>query len=253
MKPDHTDSKSFNRFIAWCVHALTASGVIFGMLALYEIHETRYISAFWFLAISTAIDGVDGFFARKYKVREVVPRIDGALLDNITDYVTFVIAPSFMLMVSDILPEPVRIICGLLVPFASTYQFSQKDAKTEDHFFKGFPSYWNIVVFYLFICAMNPWLNFAILLFLALTVFIPVKYVYPSRLEYLSSSATFKLGFLLATILWAVCSILLLVLYPQLNAILLGYTVIYILFYIGLSLYRTFVPMQKESQDELLS
>ena len=62
------------------------------------------------------------------------------------------------------------------------------DAKTDDHFFTGFPSYWNIVVFYLLLGGWPQEVNAGILVLLAVLVFVPVVYVYPSRTQRVSSA-----------------------------------------------------------------
>jgi phosphatidylcholine synthase len=64
---------------------------------------------------------------------------------------------------------------------SSAYGFNRADAKTADHFFVGFPSYWNIVVFYLLVARLPATVNGIILLALAVLVFVPIRYIYPSR------------------------------------------------------------------------
>ncbi len=66
---------------------------------------------------------------------------------------------------------------------ASGNGFGRTAAKVEvpDHFFTGFPSYWNIVAFYLFVLEWPPAANAAVLLMLAALVFVPMRFVYPSR------------------------------------------------------------------------
>src|SRR5207247_85413 len=146
------------------------------------------ISALWLMGAAILIDAVDGMFARKVKIKEAVPEIDGALLDNIVDFFTYTLVPCFFLLVTNLLPEYWRVLCVMVITFSSAYQFTQVDAKTTDHFFKGFPSYWNIAVFYLFFGQMSEVTNMAILLFLAILSFVPIKYVYPSRLDYLTEN-----------------------------------------------------------------
>src|SRR5205085_12097270 len=127
---------------------------------------------------------------------------DGALLDNIVYFFTYTLVPCFFLLFTNVLPEHWRIVCVMAITFSSAYQFTQVDAKTSDHFFKGFPSYWNIAVFYLFFWQMTPITNMSILLALAVLSFVPIKYVYPSRLDYLTHHTGLRLSMLLATILW---------------------------------------------------
>ena len=135
---------------AWLVHIFTASGAVLGLIALWAIHERHFIAAFWLMGVTIIIDSVDGFLARRTQAKLVAPQIDGALLDNIVDYFTYVLVPAFFLLVTKLLPSGWEFIAVSVLALASAYQFTQPEAKTDDHFFKGFPSYWNIVVFYLF-------------------------------------------------------------------------------------------------------
>jgi phosphatidylcholine synthase len=131
----------------------------------------------------------------------------------------------------------------MAIMFSSAYQFTQVDAKTTDHFFKGFPSYWNIVVIYLFYWQMNPITNILILLFLSFLSFVPIKYVYPSRLDYLTNNKYLRITMLMITVCWGAATMCLLWMYPLSNPLLVSISLGYILFYIGVSLYRTWVPL----------
>lgn len=231
------------RCIGWLVHAFTASGACVGLLALLAIYQHNFLLALWLMGASIIIDAVDGVFARAIKIKKVVPEIDGALLDNIVDFFNYAIVPCFFLLVSDLLPNYWRIVCVMAITFASAYQFTQVDAKTTDHFFKGFPSYWNIAVFYLFFWQMSSITNMLILLALAVLSFVPIKYVYPSRLDYLTNNKYLRLSMTVVTLLWGVATTWLLWLYPLSNHILVAISVGYCLLYLGISLYRTYVPL----------
>jgi len=231
------------RSAGWLIHALTASGACIGLLALLAIYQHNLLLALWLMGAAILIDAVDGMFARLVKIREAVPEVDGALLDNIVDFFTYTLVPCFFLLVTNLLPEYWRVLCVMGITFSSAYQFTQVDAKTTDHFFKGFPSYWNIAVFYLFFWQMSPTTNMVILLSLAILSFVPIKYVYPSRLDYLTENKFLRLGMILITILWGVSTTGLLWLYPQSNHVLVSISLGYCLLYIGISLYRTWVPL----------
>src|SRR5690606_5556521 len=129
------------RAAAWLVHAFTGWGSVLGLLMLYEAYQHNFIMVFWLMSAAIVIDGVDGIFARMVKVKTVLPEFDGGLLDNIIDYVTYVMVPAFMILIGEFVPESLRLITGCIIVFSSAYQFCQVEAKTEDHFFKGFPSY----------------------------------------------------------------------------------------------------------------
>lgn len=237
------------RVAAWLVHLFTASGAVFGLLTLYAIHHTQFLLAFWLMAGAVFVDSVDGILARQAKTKVAAPKVDGGLLDNLLDYVNYAMAPAFFLVVNDtLLPANWRILGACLIVLVSAYQFTQPEAKTDDHFFKGFPSYWNIVVFYLFLWQTSPHLNLVIIVVLAILTFIPIKYVYPSRLDYLTRSRWLRRAMLLATILWGIATAALLWIYPNTNPLLVGLSIGYALFYALISLYRTFVPVQMPQQ-----
>lgn len=231
------------RLAGWFIHAFTATGAFLGLLSLLAIYQHRYLATFWLMIGSILIDAVDGFFARLVKIKEVVPEINGELLDNIVDFLNYTIVPCFFLLVTQLLPPQWCILSVVAITFSSCYQFCQVDAKTQDHFFKGFPSYWNIVVFYLFFWEMNPWTNMSILLSLSVLSFVPIKYVYPSRLDYLSHSSGLRFSMWLATVFWGLTVAGLLWIYPNTNHALVLLSMSYLVLYIGLSLYRTWVPL----------
>lgn len=231
------------RSLGWCIHAFTASGACVGLLALFAIYQHQFLLALWWMGAAIFIDAIDGMFARMIKIKQVVPEIDGALLDNIVDFFNYTIVPCFFLLVTDLLPEYWRFVSVMAITFSSAYQFTQVDAKTTDHFFKGFPSYWNIAVFYLFFWQMNSTTNMGILLFLAILSFVPIKYVYPSRLDYLTNNQFLRFAMILGTVLWGLATAGLLWLYPQSNHFLVAISVGYTLLYLAISLYRTWIPL----------
>lgn len=229
---------------AYATHFLTATGAVFGLLMIYAIHNHWYVQSFWYMMAAIFVDSIDGTFARMFDTKKNGARIDGALLDNIIDFITYVIAPSFFLMISQILPAGWRIIVPSLITLASSYQFTQSDAKTDDHFFKGFPDYWNILVMYLYLWNVSQEVSLYVTLTLVILVFVPIKYIYPSRMQYLTKSALLKNAMLAASVLWGAATVGILVLYPKQNSALNGFILAYIALYTGLSLYRTFVPMK---------
>jgi phosphatidylcholine synthase len=185
------------------------------------------------------IDGTDGSFARRLNVAKRVPRIDGALLDNLMDFINYVVTPCFFLVMSPLLPTGARwpIVAGIAM--SSAYQFAQTDAKTKDNFFKGFPSYWNIVVYFLFIFDSSPPVNAAVLSLLSVLVFVPIKYVYPSRMDHVSKSKTVRVLLFLATALFGVASCYSLWIYPQASLTAHAYSLGYVVLYMIVSLYCT--------------
>ncbi|MFC3909281.1 phosphatidylcholine synthase [Legionella dresdenensis] len=229
---------------AWGVHVFTASAACAGLMTLVEIYQHNYLYALWFMAIAVIIDAVDGTLARLVGVKVVLPKMDGALLDNIVDYLNYVITPCFFLFVkTEMLPSSLALPIIMAIIITSAYQFCQEDAKTPDHFFKGFPCYWNIAVFYMFIFDTSMQTNAIILSALCVLIFIPIKYVYPSRLDYLTESKSLKLLMHVFSITYGVCSAIVLWSYPASNAVCMALSLGYIVMYLALSFYRTYSPL----------
>jgi phosphatidylcholine synthase len=188
---------------AWGVHLLTASSAPAGLLAIFATIAGDARAAFLWMAYTVAVDSVDGTLARAVRVKEVLPWVDGSRLDDVVDYFTWVIVPVFFAMQTGLLPPRLAVPVGSLVLVASAYGFSQTAAKTPDHFFTGFPSYWNVTVFYLYVLGWPPLANAAVLATFAVLVFVPLRYAYPSRMADLRMP-TVVLGLLWgAALLWA--------------------------------------------------
>lgn len=248
--PNQQKYSHLQKFKAWSVHAFTAIGAFIGLLSLIKIYEHNYIQAFWLMALTIVIDATDGTLARMVKVKKILPNIDGALLDNLVDFLNYVIVPTFFLWVHpDLLPQQYVTWVIMAITLTSAYQFCQSDAKTPDHFFKGFPCYWNIAVFYLFILNTSSYTNTIILIILCILIFIPIKYVYPSRLDYLTKSKQLKQLMHFCSFLYGLSTALLIFLYPQINKIFLSISLGYVVLYLGLSLYRTAVPLNEVVVD----
>ena len=171
------------KILAWCVHFYTASGLIAAGLMAVMIFRGDAVSLNWaigLMIVATFIDSTDGFFARRLRVREVLPQFDGRRLDDIVDFQTYTSLPILFIWRAGILPENLSI--WLLVPLlASVYGFSQENAKTEDNFFLGFPSYWNAVAIYLYWLHPDVWISLTVILGLAVLTFVPSVYLYPSK------------------------------------------------------------------------
>ncbi|MCE9647681.1 MAG: CDP-alcohol phosphatidyltransferase family protein [Chloroflexi bacterium] len=170
---------------AWGVHLFTASGAVCGLLAILAIFEGNWKAMILWMIAAMLVDGFDGMLARWADVKKYANGLDGALLDNILDYLNYVLVPALFLIRADVLPESVRLLSACSILLTSAYQFTQTDAKTDDHHFKGFPSYWNVAALYMLLMNLPDWVNFGFLMLFNIMVFIPIKYIYPSRNSYL--------------------------------------------------------------------
>jgi phosphatidylcholine synthase len=169
------------RIAAWLVHFYTAAGALLAFLALIAVVRGDARLAFIWMAAATAIDATDGVFARLADVKRHAALLDGARLDDIVDYLTFVFLPAFLVYHFRMLPPGWDLLVVAAMLLSSAFGFTAQDAKTSDHFFTGFPSYWNVVALYLYALALPPWWNATVLLALAALVFVRIGYIYPSR------------------------------------------------------------------------
>jgi phosphatidylcholine synthase len=167
--------------LAWGVHAFTASGAVVGTIALLAVVAGNLPQAAVLMIVALAIDSVDGTLARAVRVGEVLPGIDGRRLDDIVDYLNYVIVPIVFLVAAGYLGPWI----AALPILASAYGFSQQDAKTEDDFFLGFPSYWNVIALYVWLLDVAPLTATLVVTLFAIAVFVPLKYVYPSKMPVL--------------------------------------------------------------------
>ena len=170
-----------NRLMAGLVHLLTASGSILGLLALAAVTRGDWRALHILILGTLLIDSVDGSLARRFRVKHFLPRIDGALMDNLVDFVNYSLIPAFVVLLSPLLPEKLRLAGASLILLSSCYQFSQTNAKTEDHFFRGFPSYWNLLVIYLALLETSTMINSLAVIACSVMTFVPIYYIYPSR------------------------------------------------------------------------
>ncbi|HSA99845.1 MAG TPA: CDP-alcohol phosphatidyltransferase family protein, partial [Anaerolineales bacterium] len=170
--------------LAWSVHLFTATGAVWGLLTLLAVFEQNWRGAILWIIIAMFVDGFDGMLARWFHVKEYAHQVDGALLDNIIDYLNYVVVAALILIKApNLLPPGFAMAGAFSVLLTSAYQFTQVDAKTDEQsfFFKGFPSLWNFLVLYMMLLRLNPWINLTALVVCNVLVFVPVKYLYPSR------------------------------------------------------------------------
>lgn len=171
------------RFAAWAVHAFTASGVVLGLAALLAAGQGEAAACFFFLGVALVVDGIDGTFARRARVRDVLPGIDGAVLDLVIDYLTYVLVPAVFVIDFDLLPRGLAIAGAAWMMVTSLYCFANTHMKSADNYFVGFPAIWNVVVLYLWILALDPWINAAAVLAFGVLTFTRVKFLHPLRVR----------------------------------------------------------------------
>lgn len=208
LSPAGSRRLSVLQLCAWCVHLYTAMGlVVSGMIAncLVSDQPNRFQNTFLLMALGIAIDATDGWFARRVRVKEVLQGFDGRRLDDLVDFLNYTFLPLLLIYQAGLLPASQS--AWLLLPLvASAYGFCQVSAKTDDGFFLGFPSYWNLVAFYLYALTPPAWATLAALLVFSVLTFVPIRYLYPTQpggLNRISAALGFVWGAFLVWIVWS--------------------------------------------------
>jgi len=220
--------------LPWLVHAYTASGAVLAYMAVLATFQDRFRDAFLLLVATTLIDATDGLLARRARVKELTPGFDGARLDDIVDYLTFVFVPMLILVRAGHLPQGWALAVSAAVLLSSAYGFASLDAKTDDHYFTGFPSYWNIVALYIHAARTPPVFNAVLLVVLAVLVFVRIRYIYPSRTPVLMRTTT-ALG-----VVWMGMMLAVLFMLPHVPAQLLAASLFFPVYYTAVSFWLHF-------------
>ena len=189
---------------SYLVHIFTALGVVFGFLALLATVDGKIPEAFLWLAAALFVDGVDGTLARAVNVNQNTPEIDGAILDNIIDYLNYVVVPVFIFYSLGMAPEPYLLLSCVAILLVSCFTFTNTNIKTDDFYFSGFPAIWNIVVLYFYILESSEFTNFIFVILFCVLTFIPFKYVHPFRV------VEFRKITLIITLIWMITTTILL-------------------------------------------
>ncbi len=229
-----SDSTS-RKLLAWGVHIFTASGLIVGLLALLALVNRDWRTAFVWLFIAVLIDTVDGKLARLVQVKEVLPNVDGRMLDYVIDFTNDVIFSTLFLYQAGLLPSSVRLVCCGAILLVSCYHYTNLKAITDDFHFRGFPAMWNFVVFYLFVLNLSPLWNVIIIGVVCCLHFAPIDFIYPTRTIRLK-----KLTFSLVLVL-AVVNLIILIQQPVRNSVLLTISLLIIGYLMAISLYQTYL------------
>ncbi|MBI3838154.1 MAG: CDP-alcohol phosphatidyltransferase family protein [Planctomycetia bacterium] len=195
--------------MAWSAHLYTALGLVLaaGMgVCIVRGGADDFRRAFALMLIACLIDATDGTLARRLRVKEMLPHFDGAKLDDLIDFLTFTSLPLALIWRAELLPTATEwvLVFALL---ASGYGFCQIPTKTTDGYFVGFPSYWNIVAFYLYVLPIPGWIAASLIFALALLTFVPSYYMYPSRGAMLSRLTNFLGGVWVVLLVWILWSL----------------------------------------------
>ena len=166
---------------AFSVHLFTASGSFLAFVSLVAASEERWTAMFWWLGLALLVDGIDGPIARKLEVKEILPTWSGDLLDNIIDYMTYVLIPAFALYQRGFMGERLSFLSAAIIVISSAIYYADTGMKTKENFFKGFPVVWNMVVFTLYVIEPGQWVSFAVVVIAGILTFVPVNFIHPVR------------------------------------------------------------------------
>jgi phosphatidylcholine synthase len=172
---------SFASARAFAVHVFTATGAAIAFLALILATGEHWAAMFFCLGGALIVDGLDGPLARAFKVAVVLPRWSGETLDIVVDFVTYVFVPAYAIAASGMLPRALAIPAGVIVVICGALYFADRNMKTPDNYFRGFPVLWNLAAFYIYLLEPTEWLTAAIVAALAILTFTPIKFLHPLR------------------------------------------------------------------------
>jgi phosphatidylcholine synthase len=239
MKTDPTDSNATfsagRKLLAWGVHIFTASGVVMGLLALVAVVNRNWRGALLWLFVAVWVDTVDGKLARTIRVKEVLPDVDGRMLDYVIDFTNDVIVPTLLVYAAGLVPSSIRLVCCAAMLLVSCYHYTNLKAITSDFRFRGFPAMWNFVVFYIFVLELDPIWNVVIIAVFCSLHFIPIDFIYPTRTIRLK-----ELTFALVLVL-AVVNLTILIQHPLRNTALLAASLAIVGYLMALSMYQTYL------------
>ncbi|RDV01161.1 CDP-alcohol phosphatidyltransferase family protein [Undibacter mobilis] len=175
----------FRHIGAFAIHVLTASGAALALVALILATGGHWTAMFACLGVALIVDGIDGPLARALRVKDVLPRWDGAGLDFVVDFTTYVFVPAYAITASGLLPDGLGVPAAVVIVVTGALYFADRTMKTDDNYFRGFPAVWNVIAFYLYVLMPPPWIAAVTIAALAALTFVPVRFVHPLRVKHL--------------------------------------------------------------------
>ena len=158
-------------------------GAALALLALILATGGHWAGMFFCLGMALVVDGLDGPMARAFEVEKLLPRWSGNTLDLVVDFTTYVFVPAFAIAASGLLPQVLAIPAGIVVVITGALYFADRDMKTDDNYFRGFPAVWNLFAFYLYLLEPPEWAAAIAIVVLAGLSFAPIKFLHPLRVQ----------------------------------------------------------------------
>lgn len=222
--------------LAFGVHLFTATGIVAGFMAILAITEHEFKTAMLWLFVTLIIDGIDGTFARLFKVKEVLPNFNGSMIDAVIDFATYAIIPAYFIYEAPLLPEDYRLLGAAIILMVSAIYYGKEGMISNDYYFIGFPVMWNMVAFYLFfVIDISQWVNFILVVIFAIMHFIPIKFLYPSRTK------KYRWLNIAVSALFIISNIWIISIYEEKNIILSWISVACVGFYAWMGIYHTWI------------
>jgi phosphatidylcholine synthase len=187
---------------AFAIHIFTAAGAALAFGALVTAVAGRWQVMFLCLGAALIVDALDGPLARRFDIANRLPRWSGDVLDLVVDFLTYVFVPAFAISAGGLLPDLVAIPAAMVIVTTGAVYFADRQMKTKDNYFRGFPALWNIVALYLFVLKLPPWAAVTVVAVLAILTFAPFKFVHPVRVARLR---TINVA---ALVLWTACALI---------------------------------------------
>lgn len=175
---------NFQRIRAFTVHIFTATGAALALLAMILASGGHWAAMFLCLGLALVVDGADGPMARAFDVQKLLPRWSGDTLDLVVDYTTYVFVPAYAISASGLLPQWLAIPAGIVVVISGALYFADREMKTKDDYFRGFPAVWNLAAFYLYLLEPPEWAAAIAVVILAALSFAPIRFLHPLRVQH---------------------------------------------------------------------
>jgi len=221
--------------LAWSVHIFTASGLLAGFMAILAINEHDWRSTMFWLLACLIIDGIDGTFARLFRVKEVLPYMNGQTIDYVIDFATYAIIPAYFFYEAELVEQDWRLPLTFLILLVSALYYGKEGMVSDDNYFVGFPVLWNMVVFYLvFVLSCSPLLNGLLVVLFAILHFVPIKFAYPSQASRLKGLT------IAASLIFLIALPLSVYYYPEKPLWLTGAMVLNLVYFGGIATWDTF-------------
>jgi len=203
-------------------------------MALISVNQEEWRLCFIWQFICLIIDGVDGTFARKAKVEEVLPYMDGKNMDFVIDFASYAIIPAFFFYQAQMVTSTLMPIAIIIILLSSTIYYGKKGMVENDQYFIGFPVLWNFVVFIqFFVFQNNLTLNLISVIIIGILHFVPLRFAYPSRAKRYFWSHIFF------TTLSLAAGLVLLLIYPERQNFAEGICILGCVYFIIFAIYET--------------